>query len=756
MFGNFSDEARKIILDAKEEMLNLKHPYVGSEHLLLSILKNNNKISKRLKNYKITYDKVYEEIIRVIGVGTKETSLFLYTPMLRRIMENAVIDSKEENKEVSIEDLFLCMLEEADGVGVRILLGMNIDIEELYLEFSKYKVKEEKNSKLLLDELGIDLNKKAILKELDPVIGREEEINRIIEILSRRTKNNPILVGEAGVGKTSIVEELARRIVNKEVPDNLLNKRIVNLDMASIVSGTKYRGEFEEKLKRILSELEKDKNIILFIDEIHTLVGAGGAEGAIDASNIFKPALARNKIKCIGATTTLEYKKYIEEDSALDRRFQKVSIRKLKKEEVLEILHKLKPIYTKYHNVKISDDILNDIVELSFKYIKDRNEPDRSIDVLDEVCARTSLKENKLKKEYKKLIKELKDIKNNKLKKLKEKKYNDILVLKEEENFLQDKLNKLEIKIGSTKNINIVKKKDVASIISSRTKIPINEILNDTSETIKNIEKELKDNIIGHDKELKEIVRSIKKIKLGLNDNKCFSFLFEGPIGVGKKTIAKILSKALVGEDNIIKLDMNDYKDPQSINKLLGTTAGYIGYNDNKNIFEEIRNKPNSILILDNIENINNDILSVFNEILEESKIKDNKGIDIYFNNVIIIMISNTIKEKEIGFNSNSRLDNKYQNSRIDKVITFNSLDEESIKKIIDIKLSKLKDKYQKKNINIKYNNNLIESIMKNINYKTCGVKRIDKLVLNDIENYILDNMIDNTSDIEIKDYTFV
>lgn len=755
MFGNFSDEARKIIEDAKEIMLNLKHPYVGSEHLLLSILKNNNKISKRLKNYKITYDKVYEEIIRVIGVGTKETNLLLYTPLLRRIMENAVIDSKEEDKEVSIEHLFLCMLEEADGVGVRILMGMNIDIEELYIEFSKYKRKQEKNSKLLLDELGIDLNKKAILKELDPVIGREEEINRIIEILSRRTKNNPILVGDAGVGKTSIVEELARRIVNKEVPDSLINKRIVNLDMASIVSGTKYRGEFEEKLKRILSELEDNKDIILFIDEIHTLVGAGGAEGAIDASNIFKPALARNKIKCIGATTTNEYKKYIEEDSALDRRFQKIHIRKLKKEEVLEILQKLKPIYMKYHNVKLTDEILNDIVDLSFKYIKDRNEPDRSIDVLDEVCAHTSLKENKAKKEYKKLLKELKEIKNTKLKKLKEKKYNDILVLKEEENFLQDKLNKLEIKMSNTKNINVVKKKDVASIISTRTKIPINEILNNNNEVIRKIEKEL-NSIIGHDTQLKEIIRSIKKIKLGLNENKCFSFLFKGPIGVGKKTIAKILSKTLVGEDNVIKLDMNDYKDSSSINRLLGTTAGYVGYNDNKNVFEEIRNKPNSVLILDNMENINPDVLNIFNEILEESKIKDNKGTDIYFNNVIIIMISNTSNKSEIGFNSKSIIDNEYTNNRVDKVITFSRLDEDSIKKIIDIKLSKLKEKYQKKSINIKYNNTLIESIMKNINYKTYGVKRIDKIVINDIENYILDNMIDNTSDIEIKNYTFV
>ena len=757
MFGNFSEEARKIILGAKEEMFNLKHPYVGSEHLLLSILKNNNSISKKLKSYKITYDKVYDEIVRVIGIGTKESDLFLYTPMLRRIMENAVLDSKEENKQVTIDHLFLCMLEEGEGVGVRILLGMNVDVEELYIEFSKYKEKHNKKSNLLLDELGIDLNKKAILKELDPVIGRDEEINRVIEILSRRTKNNPILVGEAGVGKTSIVEELARRIVNKEVPNNLLNKRIVNLDMASLVAGTKYRGEFEEKLKKILSELETDKNIILFIDEIHTLVGAGGAEGAIDASNIFKPALARNKIKCIGATTTLEYKKYIEEDSALDRRFQKVHIRKLKDDEVLQILLKLKPIYMKYHNVKIDDNILKDIVNLSNRYIHDRNEPDRSIDVLDEVCARVSLKENKTKKEYNKYLKELNNIRNKKNIKLKEKKYKELKHLKEEENKIQDKLNKLELKITSNKSINIVKKQDIASIISSRTKIPINEVLNDNKDIIKSLEKEINKKIIGEEKQIQEIIKTIKKIKLGLNDNKCYSFIFIGPKGTGKTTLSRIIGNTLVGEENTIKLDMTEYKDPQSISKLLGSNPGYIGYNDNKNILEEIRNKPNSILILDNIEEAHQDIINLFIQILENSKIKDNKGIDIYFNNVIIIMTSSIQSTNEIGFSNIKRNTNTLPFlNKVDKIVNFNSLDTNSIKKIISNKLVYLKDKYKKNNITIKYNDNLIDYILDNIDYKNLNATRIDKFINSDIENYIVDRIINNENIIEIKNYTFV
>ena len=757
MFGNFSEEARKIIVGAKEEMFNLKHPYVGSEHLLLSILKNNNSISKKLKSYKITYDKVYDEIVRVIGLGTKESDLFLYTPMLRRIMENAVIDSKDDNTQVTIDHLFLCMLEEGEGVGVRILLGMNVDVEELYIEFSKHKEKHSKKSNLLLDELGIDLNKKAILKELDPVIGREEEITRVIEILSRRTKNNPILVGEAGVGKTSIVEELARKIVNKEVPDNLLNKRIVNLDMASLVAGTKYRGEFEEKLKKILSELETDKNIILFIDEIHTLVGAGGAEGAIDASNIFKPALARNKIKCIGATTTLEYKKYIEEDSALDRRFQKVHIRKLKEDEALQILIKLKPIYSKYHNVKIHDDILKDIVVLSSKYIHDRNEPDRSIDVLDEVCARVSLKESKIKKEYSKYLKQLNNVRERKNFKLKEKKYKELKTLKEEENKIQDKLNKLELQMSNHKNSNVVKKQDVASIISSRTKIPMNEILNNSKDIIKLLEKEIKKNIIGEDFQVQEVLKSIKKIKLGLNDNKCYSIVFTGPKGTGKTTLSKIIGKALVGEENTIKLDMSEYKEPQSISKLLGSTPGYVGYNDNKNILEEIRNKPNSVLILDNIEEAHQDIINLFIQILENSKIKDNKGIDIYFNNVIIIMTSSLKTINEIGFSNIKKNDSSIPFlNKVDKVVNFNTLEEDSIKEIINSKLLKLKEKYKKKNIIIKYDNNLINYILDSIDYKTSGASRIDKFLSDDVESYIMDKMINNERIIEIKNYTFV
>ena len=413
MFGNFTEEARKILIGAKKEMHELKHPYVGSEHLLLSILHHDENIASKLKDYGLDYKLLKDEIIKIIGVGSNPSSWFLYTPLLKRILESAVIDSRENNGgEVTVAHLFSSLLEEGEGVAVRIMLGMNIDLDELYNDFS-YKLvntKSKKKKKLLLEELGVDLTKKAMNNELDPVVGRDKEIKRVLEVLSRRTKNNPLLIGEAGVGKTAIVEELSRLIVSGNVPLNLKNKRVIALDMASAVAGTKYRGEFEDRMRKILKEIEDNPDIILFIDEVHTLVGAGGAEGAIDASNIFKPALARNKLRCIGATTISEYKKFIEPDSALERRFQKIMIDVPNKATVKEILYRIKSIYERYHLVSVDDDIINTIIDLSEKYIYDRNQPDKAIDVLDEVCAKVSLKESKDLKHYNDLNKELQEV----------------------------------------------------------------------------------------------------------------------------------------------------------------------------------------------------------------------------------------------------------------------------------------------------------------------------------------------------------
>ena len=746
MFGQFTEEARKILVNAKKEMMELKHPYVGSEHLLLAILKSKNNVSNKLKNYNLDYDKFKNKVIEILGVGSKQSEWFLYTPLLKRIMENSMLDCKEKSSEVSVESLFSNILEEGEGVAIRILLSLNVDLDKLYNEFS-YKIYKPKKKKLLLEELGTDLTNNI---NNDPVVGRDEEIKRIIEILSRKNKNNPLLIGEAGVGKTAIVEELSRMISLGDVPNNLKTKRIISLDMATLVAGTKYRGEFEERVRKILKEVEEDDNIILFIDEIHTLVGAGGAEGAIDASNIFKPALARNKLRCIGATTILEYKKFIENDKALERRFQKVNIDAPNKETVKQILFKLKPIYEKYHNVILSESIIDNIINLSDKYIFDHNQPDKSIDVLDDVCAKVSLKESNELKKYKKLNKQLQSIIKSKNDAVNSDDFKKASNLKEEEFTLMDQINNLELKLH---NKNEVTLEDVALVINSKTKIPVYEILSEND--INKINEELK-NIIGQDKAIKEVSRIAKKIKLGYKDNKCYSFFFAGPSGVGKTELAKIFGKSLVGE-NVIRLDMSEFSEPHSVSKFVGAPPGYVGYSDNKTILEEIRNKPFSVLILDEIERANQTIINLLFQILDNGKIKDSKGVDVYFNNVIIIMTSNIgFDEINVGFNKNNDDLTKLKEyfsipfiNRIDNIISFNRLSEDEIRKIIDLKIKQIIKKY--KNIKVKIDDNVINDIVKLSNYYEFGARKIDKIVKDQLENIIIDKIIDNKKSVFIK-----
>ena len=755
MFNNFCEDARKVLIKSKEEMLSLKHPYVGSEHLLLAILSTDNNISKKLKEYDLTYDIFRNKIVEIIGMGTHESEWFLYTPLLKRIMENAIMDGKESNSDVTVEMLFSNLLIEGEGVAIRILQNLDIDIETLSLEFLYKSSKKKKNKKLLLEELGYDLNKKAINKELDPVIGRDDEIKRTLEILSRRYKNNPILIGEAGVGKTAIVEGIASLIVSGDVPNNLKNKRIINLDMATLVAGTKYRGEFEDRVRKILKELEDNDDIILFIDEIHTLVGAGGAEGAIDASNIFKPALARGKIRCIGATTIDEYKKFIENDKALERRFQKVTINSPSREVVKDILFKIRPIYEKFHNVEISDEILENIIELSNKYIYDRFEPDRSIDILDEVCARVNLKETEESNLYNTLTKELSNIISLKEKAVCDNDFKKATSYKNQEFDLMNKVNTLSLNL--TNKSNTVTLDDLYYVISLRTNLPLYEIKNSTVKVIENINKEL--NVIkGQDKAIKELLNVAKKIKLGFIDNKCYSMLFTGPSGVGKTNLAKIFGKC-IAKDNVIKLDMSEYSDAMSINKIIGSPAGYVGYSDNKNILEEIKNKPFSVLILDEIEKADKSIINLLFQILDDGVIKDSKGNVVNFKNVTIIMTSNIgYNECSVGFNKNTNKLSKLKEyfdlpfiNRIDNIINFDNLSYDVVKDITLSKINEVKEKY-KNRINITLNDNVINEIINLSNYKEFGARKIEKLVKDKIEVIVIDEIVMENKSVTISE----
>lgn len=754
MFGNFEEDARKVLVTAKKEMYNLNHPYVSSEHLLLAILKCSKEIGDKLKDYDLDYNRFKNEVIKIIGKGSKPSKWFLYTPLLKRIIENSITDAKDNNNGiVTVNHLFTSLLDEGEGVAIRILIGMDIDIDELYSEFTDRIVSKKNGKKLLIDEIGVDLNKKVLNGNIDPITGRDDEIKRVLEILSRRCKNNPILIGEAGVGKTAIVEALARMIVNGNVPLSLRGKRIVSLDMASTVAGTKYRGEFEERMNKILKEIEENDDIILFIDEVHTLVGAGGAEGAIDASNIFKPALARGKIRCIGATTTEEYKRYIEKDSALERRFQKVLIEEPNYDTVKDILMNLKDIYEGYHKVEISEDIINLIISLSRKYIYNRNEPDRSIDVLDEVCAKVSLKESKEIKEYNLYNNKLKSVIKNKKRAILNNNFDEASSFKNEEYSLMNKINNLELNMFK-KKLEKVTKLDVASVINMKTGIPIYEILNEKSKLVKQVDKILNKEIIGQEAAIKECSKVAKKIKLGFND-KCYSFLFCGPSGVGKTLLAKTLGYNL--SDNVIKLDMSEFKEAHSISKIIGSPPGYVGYDDS-NILEDIRNKPYSVLILDEIEKAHMNVINLFLQVLDEGKIKNSKGKVIRFDNVVIIMTSNVgFHEINVGFNKGvktSRLNENFSipfMNRVDKVITFNSLNEEDIVKIIKIQLKKFKNKYKDK-IKISIGNDVINEIISLSNYKEYGARKISKIIKDKIESVIIDSIIDGKEDIVIKD----
>ena len=732
MFQKFDEEARKVLICAKKEMKELKHDYIGTEHVVLAMLNNSDCI---LNKYGVNYNNFRNKLIDIVGIGSESNDLYLYTPLLKRIIENVVNESRESGSVIDSSNILSSIIAEGDGVAIRILIELGVDIDKLYNEVVKSTSKKKKK-KSILDELGVDLNLKVINGLIDPVIGRDNEINRMIEILCRRTKNNPILIGEAGVGKTAIVEELASRIVNGNVPDCLKNKRIISLDMASSVAGTKYRGEFEERMKRVLDELESDDDIILFIDEIHTIMGAGGAEGAIDASNIFKPSLARGKMRCIGATTINEYNKYIAKDGALDRRFQKLEIKE--PGNIKNILMNLRDIYSKHHNVSISEKMIDKIIMYSKKYIKDRKEPDRSIDILDEVCAKASLKNNRIELKINKLKNKLLNVIKKKENYIAIDNYKDAYILKKEEDSITSMLNKLEIE--NNNKTKVVYEKDILDVIKSKANIPVLSI---DDNYIDSIRKKINNNIIGNNKSIDEL---LKVAKIFNNYNECISLLLCGNMGVGKYSISKIFGELLVGVDNVIKLDMNEFNDMYSINKI-------IGYSNNKCILDELRNKSSNVLILDGIENCNSNVLNLFVDGMKNGYIKDYNGNVIRLANCIIIMITN-IDNNFFGFNKNN---NKYDYlrkvfgneliSNITKIIYFDSLSYDNIKVIFNKNIENVQKKYK---VNIFVNEDIKNEIINLSEYEKYGVKKLNELMKDNIEGKVINELSNNSRDIYI------
>ena len=762
MFSRFSEEAQKALILAKKEMNNLRHPYVGSEHLFLSILSMKDlEITKVLASYNITYEVFKSELIRIVGVGKNANQWFLYTPLLKRVIETAILNSKEKGEvEVSVNELLLAILEEGEGVAIRLLIGLNIDVDEIYNSISKDSKVSNKaiHKKLLVEDFAVNLNKKVVGNEVDPVIGRDDEIKSLIEILCRRGKNNPLLIGEAGVGKTAIVEELARRIVEGNVPKPLKGKTILSLPMANLVAGTKYRGEFEERVSKILKELEENDDIIVFIDEVHTIVGAGGAEGAIDASNIIKPALARGKIQLIGATTTYEYHNFIEKDKALNRRFQIIMIEEPTKDKTKEILKKLKPLYEAYHFVSISDDIIDLIVELSSTYIYEYYQPDKSIDILDEVCTKASLLESKNDTELLKINTKLQEVISNKKKAIIKQDFDLASTYKEKEKELLTKKNELELNLMTKRKPKKITKEMVADVIYLKTKIPVYEINKSSRKIINDLDKNLKKAVLGQDEIITDLCNRVKKVRLGFQEKPHIeSFLFCGRTGVGKTLLVKEFAKLLYGESNFIRLDMSEYKEAHTVSKIIGSPPGYVGFDNHLTILDTIRMHPHSVVLLDEIEKASSEVMKLFLQVLDEGVLTDSRGRKVRFDNVFLFMTTNLgYSNDSIGFTESKNnvdieefLGVEFVN-RIGKIYYFNDISSDVIHKIVEKRLNVLIEGFKKKDLKIKISSTIVDKVIEESNYEKFGARRVDKVIDEVVTPIIVDAWYNGKKEITV------
>ena len=663
MYNNYSLEVKRIFKAAEKIAIDLNHPYIGTEHLLLSLINNDDKIKKILLKYDLTYDEFLDELLLVVGTSENKKCTCIYTPLLKRVIKTA--DEISKNKMMEPMHLLEAILEEGEGIAIRIIISMGIDIDKLYDEIKKKHKKG--NTKLELYNIGKDMSE---INSDDILVGREKELNLIIETLLRKNKNNPLLIGPAGVGKSAIIEELARRIKSGNVPNKLKDKKIVSLEMSSLVAGTKYRGEFEEKLNKVIKEIEENPEIILFIDEIHTMANAGGAEGAINASDILKPYLARGKVKIIGATTTNEYNKFIAKDKALSRRFEIIKINEPTIKETENILSKIRPSFEKHYNIKITEENIKNIVSLTDRYVLDRFNPDKSIDLLDSVCAMKEVESTK-EKDISKLKDKLLNIVKKKENMVKKNNFDEALKYRSMEIKLQEKIDKEE------NTPNKITAKDIKEMLERKNNIPFIE--ND----FKDLENYLLDNIIGQNNVVREIINALKQKEEDLP----VSILLTGSTGVGKTKTVKEIAKYL--DIPLIRLDLSEYNESVSITRLIGASAGYVGYDD-ENIFEKVRMNPHSIILLDELEKAHPNVINLFLQILDEGYVTNSKGEKIDFKNTYIFMTSNAMINQKIGFMKGK---SNYQDSfskeflaRITAKINYNNITEEMIKEYLDKK----------------------------------------------------------------------
>ena len=797
MFERFTEKAIKVIMLAQEEARRLGHNFVGTEQILLGLIGEGTGVAaKALKSMGVNLKDARAEVEKIIGRGSGFVAVEIpFTPRAKRVLELSWDEARQlGHNYIGTEHLLLGLIREGEGVAARVLENLSVDLNKVRTNVVKM-LGETKSSDSgsgsssmatagsssgssqpkaktpSLDEFGRDLTLAAQELRLDPVVGREKEIERVIQILARRTKNNPVLIGEPGVGKTAVAEGLAIRIVNAEVPDILDGKKVIQLDMGLLVAGTKYRGEFEERLKKIMDEIRQAGNVILVIDEMHTLIGAGAAEGAIDAANILKPALSRGEIQVIGATTLDEYRKYVEKDSALERRFQTVIIEEPTIDESIQIIKGLKPKYEEHHNLIISDEAIEAAVKLSSKYITDRFLPDKAIDVIDEASSKVRLKVSTLSPEGKELEKELKSLIKEKENAIRNQEFEKASQLRDEEADMKEQIREMsqQYKNEHSANKPTVTEEDVAQVIATMTGVPVTKLTEGETERLLHLEETLHARVIGQNEAVVAISKAIRRARVGLKspNRPIGSFIFSGPTGVGKTELAKALAEAIFGsEDNMIRVDMSEFMEKHSTAKLIGSPPGYVGYDDGGHLTELVRKKPYSVILFDEIEKAHPDVFNIMLQILDDGRLTDAKGRHINFKNTVIIMTSNVgasmiTTGSKLGFSvSNDESKDKYEKlketvseemkkafrpeflNRIDETIVFSHLSKEEIREIVDLMLKDLFKRLAERELTVEVTDEVKDYLAKDGYSEAYGARPLRRLIQRKIEDSLAEEIL--------------
>ncbi|WP_420870174.1 ATP-dependent Clp protease ATP-binding subunit [Ligilactobacillus salivarius] len=794
MEERYTPSAKQVLVLAQQQANYFKHQAIGTEHLLLALtMEKNGVAAKVLQSFVVTEVDVREEIEHIVGYGNLQRrgadTYLPYSPRTRYVLERAREHAKLFNVEkVGTEHILLALLEDDKTISSRILAALNIDLRKVknitYRTMGvdattanrtrkKLALSEKKqdNGTPTLDELARDLTEMVRKDQIDPVVGRDNEIKRVVQILSRRTKNNPVLLGEPGVGKTAVAEGFSQKIVNGEVPDNLKNKRVMMLDMGSLVAGTKYRGEFEDRLKKIIEEIREDGNVILFIDEMHTLIGAGGAEGAIDASNILKPALARGEVQVIGATTLNEYQKYVEADAALERRFASVTINEPTPEVALTILKGLRPKYEKHHQLQITDEALESAVKLSKRYIASRFLPDKAIDLMDEAAARVRINNAQKVDKVSAIKKKLSELSQEKTEALLKEDFEKAAEIRNEELKIQEKLEKQIQRDKDEEDSNNYRVKvtaeDIAEVVSEWTGVPVTQINRSEGDRLIRLEKILHNRVIGQDEAVKAVSKAIRRARSGLKDptRPIGSFMFLGPTGVGKTELAKALAEAMFGsEDSMIRIDMSEYMEKYTTSRLIGSPPGYVGYDEGGQLTEKVRNNPYSVVLLDEVEKAHNDVFNILLQVLDDGFLTDSKGRKVDFRNTIIIMTSNLgatalRDEKSVGFGAKDVSDDyeamaakvretlkktfrpEFLN-RLDETVVFHSLNKEEIHQIVKLMAKNIIDRIKEQNINLKITPSAIDIVAEAGFDAEYGARPIRRVLQDKIEDLLSEELL--------------